>query len=546
MVSYKIFSHFSLGRSVVHIDELVKQANELKLNGLALTDFNSLSGVMEFLNECEKFPSLLPIVGMTTCTEINGAKLTFTLLAKNKLGYYQLVRLLSSLNGDIVDINLPLDQTIVILEHTDQILVPVFERLNVQILFSKLPGQTVDTLKYPVLSTHCVYYTKLEDKICKDILWANETDTTVDQLPDVGADNYLRNDLPDHNTDLLIPLFEKYSIKSPAQIPKFKCENSNEYLKQLCREGWVKTGLGKIPKDSPLYNVYVDRIKEELKVFCENGLADYMLIIKDVVSFVQSSKMSIGLRGSAAGCLVSYLIGISDIDPVRPDPTLEYSPDRCLLFSRFYNSARKGSLPDIDIDLPPSARPLVKDYILRTYGESYVASYIAAFSRYDGRGAVKAVFRALGSASPEDVNEITKIMLSKDKIQDDLEDIRQEKPKYNTVDFNIEFVPELKQYYETYTKEFDLAKKLANTISAMTKHAAGIVISSQKIYEQFPVFKDENNHYILGFEMKDAEMAGAVKYDLLCVNAYEKIDKIIQMITSGSNEPEVGIEDEED
>lgn len=128
-------------------------------------------------------------------------------------------------------------------------------------------------------------------------------------------------------------------------------------------------------------------------------------------------------------------------------------------------------------------------------------------------------------------------MIDASKISDELQDLKEENPKYNTVNYNIDNVQIIRdEYYKEYKHEFDIAIKMASTIKSMGKHAAGIVICNQPLDTIFPVIKNEDG-LVLALEMEFAEYAGAVKYDFLGVLAYDKIGAIVDMINKNLKEP---------
>ncbi len=196
------------------------------------------------------------------------------------------------------------------------------------------------------------------------------------------------------------------------------------------------------------------------------------------------------------------------------------------------------SLPDIDVDIAAFFRKELIDYTRSKYGNECVAK-IATFSRMDGKGAIKEVFRILNPVfnSHELANLITSHMIDASKISDELQDLKEENPKYNTVNYNIDNVQIIRdEYYKEYKHEFDIAIKMASTIKSMGKHAAGIVICNQPLDTIFPVIKNDDG-MVLALEMEFAEYAGAVKYDFLGVLAYDKIGAIVDMINKNLKEP---------
>lgn len=201
------------------------------------------------------------------------------------------------------------------------------------------------------------------------------------------------------------------------------------------------------------------------------------------------------------------------------------------------------SLADVDVDMPISFREYMIDYAKKTYGKSHIG-YIITFNRMDGRGAVKEVFRVL---EPVDnafsiANSITRKMVDTAKVQDVLEDLKEDHPDYNIIQYNIDHIPEVAEAYKDYKDVFDIAIKISSTIRNSGKHAAGIIISNEPLADICPIIKDDSGDNIVAFEMADAEYCGLVKYDFLGVAAYEKIDKITEMINGNLLMPIIGEE----
>jgi len=571
--SFKCLSHYSVGDAFNHVKKLVKTAKKQGWSTVVLSDNHTLSGIAELFEQCEK-AQLKPVIG---CNYRLPDGKFITLYALNKTGYQNLVRILGK--STVGENKLPCIRLQDIAPHTEGTLLvlgdvnsvvengPPSKELaeliksfgsNAVGLLTNYGDETEsvrndiirDKFRLPrlVTSTPC-FYPEAEDVICQQIVNADAVKQTLAEYKE-DPQHYLGLLHHNVNTAWIQPvsaytnplewftnLVEVYSIKHKPLVPKWS-NNAMAEIRDLCREGWKQRGLVTFLKNKPaLKQVYTDRILMELDVFEKAGLADYMLIIRDVIQFCHKNHSLVGLRGSASGCLVSYLIGISDIDPVIPDPTLDYHPNRSLVFERFFNKARADSFPDIDIDLCPSFRKQVKEYLTEKYGTENVAQYIVTYNRYDGKGVLQDVCRVLGGISPDVALEMSSNILTKDKIQDDLEDLRSEKPDYTTLEYNIDHFPIVKQWYNEYKYEFDIAIRMSDTISSVGKHAAGMVISPVKIRETFPIVLGENNETILGLEMKYAEAVGAVKYDLLCVSAYEKINQILYMINNGLKEP---------
>jgi DNA polymerase-3 subunit alpha len=555
------FTHYSVGYGISHIDELVNRAAELNLPYLTITDLNSLAGCPEFLETVNKVNEkrknkIVPIVGATFTVKLSEGHGHLSALCKNKQGWHNLLKILSTMQVDKQEF-FELEDVLANISN----LYVVLGDFEGRAALAKILGEKGISFTQTNIQSN---YVRAEDKILHQVVLSGRLDSTIPEITLAlekhkefskffGEGTFALTT----STNLDLSGFAAFSLKAKPFIPNFSLEGRSytppeaaELLKNLCREGWASRKLNwQCRNDPALKEIYLNRIKEELKTFEEANLSSYFLIVKDLMKYSKDNGYSCGLRGSASGCLIAYLSGISDIDPVWPDKTIPYDPNKSLLFSRFYNAARNSgdhiSMPDADIDCCPSFRQAIKQYIVDKYGANKVASYIVTYARYDGKGAFKQVCRALGTLTPEEVNDITRFMVDYARIQDELEDLKQDDPKYNTLRYNLDYVLSVQQLYEEYKEEFDLAVRISDTIYSRSKHAAGVVISPNNLNENFPIFVEKDGTKILGLEMEWAEYVGALKYDLLCVAAYEKIDKIIEMINTGSNEPVVGILEED-
>lgn len=333
------------------------------------------------------------------------------------------------------------------------------------------------------------------------------------------------------NTLLVDEMCEKYEIFGKPLLPKFECPGNktpDEYLRELCIEGW-KTKLGNVINDPIKKEEYGNRVKEELKVLSEANLSSYFLVVQD---FSKYARTVLGCpndpgRGSASGCLVSYLINITDCDPIKYD----------LSFSRFYNSGRndpkagKFAMPDIDMDFPPYAREPIMKYIREKFTPKKVAQ-MATFTEYKGKEALTAVFRGHGWGSFRERKEITALIAQKDRITDDLQDMIEETGESSIIKWSIENVKELQSYcsYDNgvlvgpLSKYFEQAIRMEGIKKSQSVHASGIIISPIDIDEICPLILDKNTkELITSFDMYAAEPTGLLKFDILGSNISQKI-----------------------
>lgn len=413
-----------------------------------------------------------------------------------------------------------------------------------------------------IICTPDAHYAEKEDAMDQRILLCNNLKTTLNKInakiqnqESIGMDCFFLSDkyyIPSqeemfdlhseeeiHNTSLVSDMCEKYDILDKPHLPVFDCPNKqdpDEYLRQLCRNGWRDKIQNSVDKN--LHDQYVHRIKQELEVLQSAGLSSYFLIVQDIVNYVRENNWLPGPgRGSAAGCLVSYLIGITSIDPIK------YS----LIFERFYNAGRNTddriSMPDIDIDVPINKRENVIEYIRTKYGRDKVSQMIT-FNTMKGRGALKDVLRAYDNISFEEMNKITKHIPDEAKIADELQEMKDDTGEASIIRWALENnVDKLKEWCYIdedgdlagpLAKRFEQAIRLEGTKSNQSKHAAGVLISNQPLADLCPmVYDTKNKQTIAGMEMQDLEAIGGIKFDILGVAMLDKIMTISDFLKNG-------------
>lgn len=344
------------------------------------------------------------------------------------------------------------------------------------------------------------------------------------------------------NSVLIANMCENYSILSQPRLPQFQCPgglSSDDYLKELCQVGWSQKLTGRIPVEKQ--EEYRQRLDRELDVLQGAGLSPYFLIVQDYTNVVRKSGNLVGAgRGSAAGSLVAYLLNITSVDPIPNG----------LLFERFYNAGRnlpgRVSYPDIDMDFPIYMRSRVKQYIRDTYGKDNVGE-IATFGRMQGKGALKDVMRAHGDVSFEEQNRITEFIPDEAEIIDQLQEMREADILdggdgeasiiewaliHNAKDLEEWCV--LKDNGELdgpLAARFAQAIRLEGTKKSQGTHAAGIVISTEKLYEVCPMVRSKSSDELMvGVEMADAEAMGHIKFDILGTAVLDKIQGVQHLL----------------
>jgi DNA polymerase-3 subunit alpha len=401
-----------------------------------------------------------------------------------------------------------------------------------------------------LIATCDAHYVNQEDSVDQRILLCNNLKTTFAEISKkenmplqtfFDSDNYylltpdemknLHTETEIKNTLLVDSMCENYEILVPPQLPKFTCPNNlseKDFLYKLCNEKLLSI------KDCN-NNLYKDRLDSELKTINKAGLSGYFLIVKDIVDFIRSNDWLPGPgRGSAAGSLVSYLLSITSIDPIKYD----------LIFERFYNDGRNTddriSMPDIDVDVPIDKREFVIQHMKDKYGSSKVSQMIT-FNTLKGRGALKEVLRVYGDISFEETNRITENIPDEAKIADELQEMKEEYGEASIIRWALENEGDKLNPWCSInsdgvlsgplSKRFEQAIRLEGTKCHQSKHAAGVAVSATNLDEICPmIYDNKTEQTIAGLEMADLESLGVVKFDILGVALLDKIMNVRDML----------------
>lgn len=306
---------------------------------------------------------------------------------------------------------------------------------------------------------------------------------------------------------------EDFDITYKEEFPPF----SDDDVKLLRYKCW--DGLKTIGKDQD--QVYIDRVKKELNVFCPKGFAGYFLIMADALNYMSSQGYINGVgRGSSAGCLMNYLLGVTGIDPIKND----------LMFERFYTDER-NDMPDIDSDVQPSKRPELIQYLEDKYGADRFAQ-LSAFGTIKGAGALKLTLGNSGMGFGMQ-NAITERLPKEGVVDPELVAQKNECGTRSLVLYVLKNHPTKFEEWARLNKdgsisgrwanEFQLAIDLDETIVSKSKHASAFILSKNPIHEQAPVEWDSSlNKMTVGVNMDSAPHLGLVKLDLLGLDLLDK------------------------
>ena len=494
-VPLKVTTDYSILKSLIKVKDLVAFCVKSNIKSCAICD-NNLFGAIEFYKLC-KLNNIKPIIGL----EININNNKVYLYAENYLGYKNLLKINTIISEREISIfelkNLSSD-ILVIIPYASLLL---FSELS---FFNHLfvGYENENELKSSLIKTNNVVFVN-------DIKMFNFRDQEylkyLDIINSSEDEKYLNNyfnyaSLTEFDLRLLDIVNNLLNVEldfSKKYIPKY-CDNSFEFLTNLSIKGLKKRLNGKVDKK------YLDRLKYELQVINKMGFVDYFLIVYDYVLYAKKNNILVGPgRGSAAGSLVSYVIGITDIDP------LKYN----LLFERFLNYERV-SMPDIDIDFDNTKRDMVINYVKEKYGSLNVSGGMT-FATFKTRLVIREIGKIL-KIDERLLNKFLKVLNRNGDLQSNLKD--ENVKKY------LGSYPELKKLY-------DICMHLEGLKRNISTHAAGIVIASIPLDEIIPMYKNKDV-YLTGVGMEYLEDIGLLKMDFLALKNLSMISNIIKNIPS--------------
>ena len=560
-------SEYSLLDGASRIGDLVRAAAEQKMKAVALTDHGNLFGAIKFYESAWK-EGVKPILGcevyLTRGSRFDrgtsGQKETYhhlTLLAKNNEGYQNLLRLVSlsytegfyykprvdrdllrqygshlfclsgCLKGEIpyLLIEDQIDKARAALEDYLQIFDP--DSVYLELMENGLPAQKkanqgllqlAKEAGVPLVATNDCHYIHPEDAEAHDIMLCVQTGKTVDEpnrMRYASQEFYFKSAeemkrafdyAPEaiENTRCIADACQVEIQLGQSKRPEYflpaDCKQTHtEYLRNLVLAG-AEERYGRLTEEIQ------QRVDYELSVIAKMGYEGYFLIVWDFVRFARSQEISVGPgRGSAAGSIVAYCLGITDLDP------LEHG----LLFERFLNPERV-SMPDIDIDFADKRRDEVIRYVSEKYGQESVAQ-IATFGTLGAKMVVRDVGRALGYSATE-CDRVAKMIPAE---------------LGTTIDSALKQSEEMRDWAASDRKNerlIRIAKRLEGMTRQVSTHAAGIVIANGDLRQFTPLMKTTKGEVASQFEMKAVEKLGLLKMDFLGLRTLSIIDDTVNFL----------------
>lgn len=500
-VPLKITTDYSLLKSTVKIDKLISFLITNKINTCAICD-EYLYGTMEFYNKCIN-NNIKPIVGL----DVVISDFHLYLYAKNYKGYQNLLKLntiKTERNLNIPDLEIYKSDILVIIPYESLELynsVSFFEDLFI--------GYQSDFEKTNALikSENVVYVNDICSLTKEDTKYLNYLNMILndEKMPSYKFQSYEKNyfklDVNSEDAKSTIMVSDKLNLEIPKNrnyIPKYSkdIDDSDLYLENLTNKGLFKRLNGNVTDE------YKERLEYELSVIKSMGFSDYILIVYDYVLFAKKNNVFVGPgRGSAAGSLVCYTLGITDIDP------LKYN----LLFERFLNPERV-TMPDIDIDFENTKRGEVIEYIKSKYGKDKVAS-IMTFATLKSKLVLREVTRVI-NGNERELEYLLKNINANLSLKENLEN---------------EIVKNILTKSDNLKEIYKIAMRLEGLKKNISTHAAGVVISDSILDEVIPVIQLKDG-ISTGITMEYLEELGLLKMDLLAIKNLTIISNILELI----------------
>ena len=542
-----VHTEYSLLDGACRIDELVKRAASLGQKSLAITDHGVMYGAVAFYKAAKK-AGIKPIIGCEVYVAprsrfdknhaLDSVRYHLILLCKNETGYKNLIKLVSSAWTEGFYVKPRVDFDLLkehseglialsgclfgevaqnILSQNEEAALETAKRYNA--IFGKgnyylevhnhgMPeelqvisgaAKISDLTGIPLAATNDVHYCTKEDSDIQRVLIAIGTNTI---LGEENGLNFSSDEFYLKSGEEMLEAFSLYpeALKNTCEIAD-KCnfdfefgvtklplfdipgDDHREYLKTSCENGLKKIFKDGVPQE------YLDRLSYELSVIHEMGFDDYFLIVADFIDFAKRKGIPVGPgRGSAAGSLAAFSLGITGIDPIK----------HRLLFERFLNPERV-SMPDIDIDFCYERRNEVIEYVTRKYGEKRVAQ-IVTFGTLQAKAAVRDVTRALGL--PYATGDIIAKQISRE---------------FSDISEALKKNAELKKLYETdenVKKVIDISVRVEGMPRHASTHAAGVVITRDDVSSYVPLAKN-GEQPVTQYIMTEIEELGLLKMDFL-------------------------------
>ena len=558
-------TEYSLLDGEAAIKKLVARVKELGMTSCAITDHGMMYGVVDFYREC-RANGIKPVIGCEVYVaprsrfdKVAGVDNKYShliLLAENETGYKNLIYLVSMgciegyyykpridkellrahseglialsaclagelpkalLNGDMAAARAIAEKHIEIFGKDNYFIELQDHGLAEQKRIIPHLIELARELDLGLVATNDIHYLTKEDAFYQDVLMCLQMEKTIDDTDRMRFETdefYIKSEeemkalfsfAPDaiENTTKIADRCNVDFDFETRHLPKFDVPNGRdafEYLSALCNRGMAER------YGSPVAPELQERLDYELGVIKSMGFTDYFLIVSDFISYAREHDVPVGPgRGSAAGSIVSYALGITSIDPIK------YG----LIFERFLNPERV-SMPDIDIDFAPEGRQKVIEYVVSKYGAQNVAQ-IVTFGTMKAKLAIRDVARVLGMPYV-DADRVAKLVPRDLNI---------------TIDTALETAPELKALYDSdadIKRLIDTSRALEGLPRHASTHAAGVVITGEPTVNYVPLTVNKDNFITTQFPKDTVENLGLLKMDFLGLRNLTVIQSALKII----------------
>lgn len=534
-----IHTEYTFLSSCLKIETLLSICDKYSFSSVGICDINNAYAFPDFVKECNKH-KVKPIFGSSIDILVNNKKFIISLFVKNEEGYRNLCYLLSNRSSITLDslkehkkgliLVIPCKTNLLVYNsfkgnYIDEIhrILYTLERgfddsyLGIE-MYQKEDKEVMKTVrdyakkfsnKTIAFPLH-LYETK-KDHIVLEMLNAIKLDKTIDADTPKEGPYYFLNDLA------LSALYTKEEINETNHLAnsinftfntkrgKLLCFNPDSLLNKRkailfkCKENMLKNNI-------PTTKEYMDRLEYELNIIEQMGFLDYFLIVADYVSEAKKRKIPVGPgRGSVVGSLISYCLGITEID------SLKYN----LLFERFLNPGRI-TMPDIDIDIADVYRDEIIKYIRQKYGKDKTANIVT----FQTIGAKQAI-RDIGKIFSYNQIDINTLAMSCKGNGLSLDEIREKNNEFNKLCSDSYF-----------NKIYNLSKKIEGFIRQSSLHPAGIILNNEPIEDIIPTTKDEDGIMTCQYEYAPLEEQGFLKMDILSLRTLSIISNIVNRINA--------------
>ncbi len=565
-VHLHLHSQYSLLDGAIKFDELFDEVGKQGMSSVALTDHGNLFGAYDFYKKA-KDKGVKPIVGCeiyiakdhTNKSSENNKTHHLTVLAQNLEGYENLCSLVSighlrgfyrkprvdkkllfeksdglivlsgCLNGEVCHNILKgkKDEAIKIAAEYKSVLKDRYfieiqgTCLKEQVRVNKVLKEIAEKLDIKVVATNDCHYLTKNDYNSHDTLLCIQTNSLVKEEKRFrfnGNEFYLKSrdemctalDGDEESIDNSLLIAEKCNLDfgdSNYKLPVLENDLNYDGIREFADKSLSDFIANDIVSSKDKL-IYQERIDHELKIIEKMGFEGYFMVVSDFINYAKKNSIPVGPgRGSAAGSLIAYLLGITEVDPIKHG----------LIFERFLNPERI-SMPDIDIDFCGEGRDEVINYVSNKYGKDKVAQ-IGTFGTMSSKAVVKDVGRVLG-LSFSDVNKLTNMIPSF-------------RGKVYSLDECYKKVKEFRELVETnnsYSELFNLSVKLENSVRHSSTHAAGVVISNEPLENMIPLYKGSKDEIVTQYDMNAVEELGFVKFDFLGLKTLTVIKKAKEFI----------------